>query len=98
MKLRLSKSDTSTITWTSLFVDDFQKSYGSLNSDSAERILKKSTLQLAWRFVLDFGLCHVLFGPAIIAYWRGSWDYFFLSVDSYFEARATVFTTNTYTS
>ena len=61
--------------WSQRFLDDFQLQYNVGLTLESERSLLGSPWSLAWRLIADFILCHAFFGPFLIAYWRGTWDY-----------------------
>lgn len=67
-----------------LLIEDFQLTYGPVSPRCVAKIKDSGSSSLAWRFVADFFLCHLIFGPAVIAVWRGTWDYYLIGLDDIF--------------
>ena len=75
---------------TELFLNDFQVQNWELDSKVKENLSKKSSI-IFFLFSLDLIICHILIGqsqfflknvktnqflgPAVVAFWRGTWDF-----------------------
>lgn len=60
---------------TQQFLSDYEFQTGDSLSLETKVYLSERKPKLAWHYFLDVLICHVVYGPAVIAYWRGTWDY-----------------------
>ena len=70
--------------FTAEFLSDFEKHFGSLSEECRSKLLSEGSgarWAISWRYFADFFLGHVLWGPWLVAFWRGTWDYAALKMD-----------------
>ena len=72
---------------TDLFLADLQVQCSVDPREPArERLVAGSGPSLARRYGLDCLLCYFVFGPAVVAFWRGTWDFALLNWPVVLEA------------
>jgi len=59
---------------TELFVDDFETQNWELSNKTKDSV-SKYRFQFNALYTLDLIICHVFIGPAVVAFWRGTWDF-----------------------
>lgn len=75
--------------WTQLLLTDFESNFGPLNRKCFTQ-LEQQRSSLLGRYFLDFLLCHVIVGPCVILFWRGTWDFSPFYLDAVFFDNACV--------
>ena len=55
-------------------LNNFQHNFGPL-SDLCIDKLRHNSVSLWTRYCLDFIISHFIIAPAVIAFWRGTWDH-----------------------
>ena len=63
-------------------LNNFQNNFGQLSDLSIDK-LRHNSVSLWTRYCMDFLFCHFLVGPAVIAFWRGTWDYSWIYLDEW---------------
>ena len=63
-----------TKTLSEVFLEDFETQNEQIPTKAKKFLLKKRSTLLSL-YTLDFFLCHILIGPSVVAFWRGTWDY-----------------------
>ena len=61
-------------------LDNFQLNFGPMSDACVEKLKKKSNA-LWTRYILDFFIGHFIIAPAMISFWRGTWDYSLIYLD-----------------
>lgn len=79
--------------WAALFIRDYENQCSPLNEETKTALLNSENFvrDFILRFCLDFLACQAFFGPILIAFWRGTWDYSLLYLDENFEVRLDIF-------
>ena len=72
MKIIMTRADYSASLNTLL--NNFQHNFGPL-SDLCIDKLRHNSASLWTRYCLDFIISHFIIAPAVIAFWRGTWDH-----------------------
>ena len=55
-------------------LNNFQHNFGPLSDLCIDKI-RHSSVSLWTRYCLDFIISHFIIAPAVIAFWRGTWDH-----------------------
>ena len=59
-----------------LILENFQSAFNKKISQSFVDNIQLQPSSLLWRyFLLDYIICNFFIAPAVIAFWRGTWDY-----------------------
>ena len=61
-------------------LSNFQSNFGKLSDLCTDKLRHRSS-SLWKRYCLDFLISHFLIAPAVIAFWRGTWDYSWIYLD-----------------
>ena len=61
-------------------LSNFQSNFGKLSDLCTDKLRHKSS-SLWKRYCLDFLISHFIIAPAVIAFWRGTWDYSWIYLD-----------------
>ncbi len=74
--------------FTARYLSDIELAFGlEISLDYGRHLRNEKRVALTWRLIADFILCHVFFGPFVIAYWRGVWDYSLMYSDKIFGVK-----------
>ena len=55
-------------------LNNFQHNFGPLSDLCIDKI-RHNSVSLWTRYCLDFIISHFIIAPAVIAFWRGTWDH-----------------------
>ena len=61
-------------------LNNFQLNFGSLSDLSINKI-RHNSVSLWRKYCFDWIFCHFIIAPAVIAFWRGTWDYSVIYLD-----------------